>query len=325
MTQSYFLGANSAGGFVPLYAEFPPDDSFLHIIKGGPGTGKSGFMRKIGNAAEAHGCDVHYVLCSGDPDSLDAVFIPALHAAWVDGTAPHVTEPGIFAVNSDYVNLGRFCRLPVTREDGERIVTLSGQYKALYRQSYAWLAAAAAMESTKQESASESEAALDAILDFLPPDREEAAGRQSRRFLHALSCKGDLRLSGEIEKLCKLIIQVSDPQLLRCAAHRRGAAILCPSPLRPEIPEAVLFPDVSLAVVDSGWTLPVSRSLIASDPPTTEAVEAEQLKTAALAFAFDKLRQAKALHDEMEHLYGGYMDFDALTAFTDRVTAQLFA
>ena len=44
MIQRYFLGANSKDGFVSLYGDFPPDGSFLHIIKGGPGTGKSGFM-----------------------------------------------------------------------------------------------------------------------------------------------------------------------------------------------------------------------------------------------------------------------------------------
>ena len=79
MTSTYFLGANSAQGFYSLYGGFPPRSGFLHIIKGGPGTGKSGFMRAIGSEAERRGMDVEYVLCSGDPDSLDGVYIPALN------------------------------------------------------------------------------------------------------------------------------------------------------------------------------------------------------------------------------------------------------
>ena len=52
MQQTYFLGGNSCRGFFPLYDGFPPEEgAFLHIIKGGPCTGKSGFMRKIGEAA----------------------------------------------------------------------------------------------------------------------------------------------------------------------------------------------------------------------------------------------------------------------------------
>ena len=77
----YFLGANTGKGFVSLYDEFckPESGNFLYVIKGGPGCGKSSFMKKIGKAAEDAELDVEYVICSGDPDSLDGVLIPAWH------------------------------------------------------------------------------------------------------------------------------------------------------------------------------------------------------------------------------------------------------
>ena len=91
----YFLGSNSARGFYSLYNSLTDPDSkeFLWIIKGGPGCGKSSFMKKIGEAASAAGCDVEFIRCSGDPSSLDAVRIPALGVAYMDGTAPHGTVP----------------------------------------------------------------------------------------------------------------------------------------------------------------------------------------------------------------------------------------
>ena len=46
-------------------------------------------MRKVAQAAEDKGLSVEYIQCSGDPDSLDAVLIPAIKTALVDGTAPH--------------------------------------------------------------------------------------------------------------------------------------------------------------------------------------------------------------------------------------------
>ena len=146
MSQTYFLGGNSCQGFTSLYAGFPPDkNAFLHIIKGGPGTGKSGFMRAIGAAAEERGLEVQYVLCSGDPDSLDGVYIPALGLAWVDGTAPHVVEPRHFGADSDYEDLGRFCRLPLSGKDKERVRQLTADYRALYAEAYEKLAAAKAL------------------------------------------------------------------------------------------------------------------------------------------------------------------------------------
>ncbi len=326
MIQRYFLGANSKDGFVSLYGDFPPDGSFLHIIKGGPGTGKSGFMRRLGQAAEARGLDVHYVLCSGDPDSLDGVYIPTLRTAWADGTAPHAAEPAIFGVNSDYVNLGSFCRLPISPVDAEQITSLSLRYKALYRQAYSFLAAAAALEQTEQRPAPADSAAaeLDALLDTLPAAGTQSPRRESRRFLHALSCKGDLRLSEEIRKAYRRILRVDDLLLQRAAQRCGGNVVLCLSPLRPDTLEAVLLPDDSLAFVGSGWQLPTADTLTAANPCMPADTETAALKARVLALALETLRQAKALHDEMEAIYGHYMDFAALTAYTDQVIAQLF-
>ena len=88
----YFLGANSPTGFYSLYDCLLPLEKAraIYILKGGPGCGKSTLLRKIGAWAEESGLKTEYILCSGDPDSLDAVILPALGVAIVDGTAPHV-------------------------------------------------------------------------------------------------------------------------------------------------------------------------------------------------------------------------------------------
>ena len=93
----YFLGSNSSRGFYSLYGDFCSykDGCFLHVIKGGPGCGKSSFMRRIASAAEEKGLFVEYVLCSGDPDSIDGIYIPALSTGYVDGTAPHIVAASL--------------------------------------------------------------------------------------------------------------------------------------------------------------------------------------------------------------------------------------
>ena len=95
MVTNFFLGANSGTGFQSLYDGFtdPRGLRDLMVLKGGPGVGKSTFMKYIGQQAEAAGEDVEYIWCSGDPDSLDGVYLPRLGVAAVDGTAPHDTAP----------------------------------------------------------------------------------------------------------------------------------------------------------------------------------------------------------------------------------------
>lgn len=91
----YFLGANSPQGFYSLYSELLPPEtaSAVYILKGGPGCGKSTLMGRVAEQLARAGETVEYILCSGDPASLDGVVLLRLGAALVDGTAPHGMAP----------------------------------------------------------------------------------------------------------------------------------------------------------------------------------------------------------------------------------------
>lgn len=348
MEISYFLGANSKDGFASLYSGFAAGEGDrLHIIKGGPGTGKSGFMRKIGAAAERQGLDVEYVLCSGDPDSLDGVYIPALKQGWVDGTAPHVGEPRCFGVDSDYVNLGRFCRLPVSADDAREIIRLNGEYKALYDRAYAYLQAAAALRQgylPQIGGRALMKAAENRVCGILRrhSKRKEGRGRVTKRFFSAISCKGELKLGREIEKLCKLAYILDDsmglagPALdgaIREALSRGLDVIVCPSPLCPAETEGVLIPGASLALLRGCWDVEGARrirldALVPSQRQKelrSELRAGRRLEKECMAAALAKLGQAKALHDGLEAVYRPYMDFPALTDFTKEEIKRIFS
>lgn len=87
---NFFLGANSGDGFQSLFPRFAGDDTYdLMILKGGPGVGKSTFLHLVGESMAAAGEPVEYLWCSGDPNSLDALALPRMGCALVDGTPPH--------------------------------------------------------------------------------------------------------------------------------------------------------------------------------------------------------------------------------------------
>ena len=317
MDQTFFLAANSGQGFFSLYDGFPGGGVFLHVVKGGPGTGKSGFLRRIRKAAQERGLDTETILCSGDPDSLDGLCVPALRQAWVDGTAPHVTEPSIFGVTGDYVNLGRFCRFPLAPEAQTRARELNAAYKAHYQAAYQMLAAAAQLAEGEERPdpmlAHEAEAQLREVLSVFP--EQESAGCVRRRFLSAVSCRGVLHLEKTVNLLCKRIYYLRGSETMAQAAaltaERCGELIVCPDPLRPAQTEAVLAPELGIAFLTAPAGQPV---------PTGERA----LSRAALARAVDLLREAKALHDALEAVYRPYMDFEALTAYTQSYIEELF-
>jgi MoxR-like ATPase len=73
-----FPGNNTSRGFYSYYPYIVPYSAAEHIyiLKGGPGVGKSTFMRRIAEKAALLDFDIEFMHCSSDPDSLDAVFIP---------------------------------------------------------------------------------------------------------------------------------------------------------------------------------------------------------------------------------------------------------
>lgn len=88
-----FFGASTPSGTVNFIDELTDDLDTRYFIKGRPGTGKSTFLKKLGNAARAKGFDTETYYCSFDPKSLDMIIIRELSLCVFDSTAPHEKFP----------------------------------------------------------------------------------------------------------------------------------------------------------------------------------------------------------------------------------------
>lgn len=85
---------------------------------------------------------MEYILCSGDPDSLDAILLPGKKAALVDGTAPHVVEPKYPGVVEQYINLGKCYDHNGMEGLRTAIISCMRGYKGHYQRAYRCLDAA---------------------------------------------------------------------------------------------------------------------------------------------------------------------------------------
>lgn len=338
---SWFLGSNSEHGFHSLYDGFCTGaGDFLRIIKGGPGTGKSSFMRAIGRAAEEHGMAVEYILCSGDPDSLDGIYIPELRLGYADGTAPHVMDPGIFALTGDYINIGAHTSTGVPLPEREALATLTSGYKSYYARAYELLGAAAAVSPsvTCAYAPDEVRAAVRSrahgiAARELPSRRAGQSGKIKRRFLGGLTCAGRVMLTDTLAALCPKLYLLDNRlglgfeftgELAREAAERGVTTIVCPHWLAPERIEAVIFPELGLgfAVIDAFAKYPEEHRCLHLDRMAGGEVlrsvrpqlrDDEKLSDKLLERAGQCLAGAKALHDKLEAVYHPHVDFDALT------------
>ncbi len=351
---TFFLGANAPTGFYSLYDELLPLDlaQRVFLLKGGAGCGKSTLMRQVAAALEEDGERVEYIVCSGDPDSLDGVVFPDLGAAIVDATAPHIREPQLPGVVDSYIDLGRFydhAALVPLRQD---IARTTAGYRSHYGRAYRCLTAACQLISDDRELLTTP--ALEAKLHKRAKgiaSRElkktgRGPGRVTRRFLSSVNCRGHFCLFGTADALCSRVYELADSyglghilleDLARAAVEAGYHVIACPSPLFPERLEHLLIPGLSLAFLTSAPGLsypgrPYRRLRVDA------MVEGETLKQyrprlklsarvsrSLIDEAVAALARAKAEHDELEKLYNPHVDFAGVEGQAQAVIEELKA
>lgn len=347
MESVFYLGACSPEGFTSHYDSLLHEDLQLNVIKGGSGCGKSTFMRAIGRAAQAHGQDVSYILCSSDPDSLDAVILPALSVAFVDGTAPHVLEPSLCGGSMNYINFGAFYDRAAMRPNEEEILLVQRENAAQYPHVTACLSASGQLlQSARAVTAQpQYEEEMAKLADCLALSTLKPAGdtpKLQRRFLSAVTPKGLQLCAKTPSALCGRVYVLRDnyglapellSHLLRRAQELGHSCIVCYSPLRPNgRPTHLLLPDAQTAFLSE------SSDFLYDGPcfcridldATLRPTEREQLKfccktvSSLLYQAVSHLREAKRLHDRIERLCHPFVDFSAVDRLTEQTIFGLF-
>lgn len=138
-----FAGGNSSQGFYSFYHEIISGEARrLYILKGGPGTGKSTLMKSVAAQLQEKGFDLEVFHCSSDVDSLDAIAVPSLKVAIVDGTAPHVIEPKFPGSIDQVINLSDYLASDLISADLKQIKQLTAAKANAYPRVYRLLKAA---------------------------------------------------------------------------------------------------------------------------------------------------------------------------------------
>jgi len=140
----YFPGNNTTQGFFSYYSFILEQHEARKIIciKGGPGTGKSTFMRKIGEFFLEKGEDIDFLHCSADEESLDGIVIKNLKIAIIDGTSPHITDPITPGAVDEIINLGEFWNEESLVVEKNNIIDINKMCSKWYRYAYSYLEAA---------------------------------------------------------------------------------------------------------------------------------------------------------------------------------------
>ena len=347
---NFFVGANSGEGFCNLFTEMVDLENTydLLILKGGAGVGKNTFMRQIGRSMEEAGTPVEYLWCSGDPDSLDGVVLPAIRCAVVDGTSPHVLEPEYPAAVDRYVNLGQFYDIAAAKASMAEVKACTHAYKAAYVRAYHALKAARQVELDAVASVRETfdkeraERRLEGIIARELRHRGGGTGKTTRRFLGGITHKGYLWRFDSVNALCSRVYELQDSwelagellaRLHAEAAEKGWDTIVCPAPEDMSRIEHLLIPGLGLAFITSRPGMEYEQKpyrRIRLDAMTEISGKGRlhfQTRMASLLReeAVAALKEAKANHDGLEAIYNPYVDFDGVRTYAALEAGRLLS
>lgn len=349
-----FLGANTPEGFVSFFDELynPYNDTNAYIIKGGPGTGKSTFMKKIALEAEKRGMETERVYCSSDPSSLDALIIPEMKLSICDGTSPHIMEPRFPGVAENIINLGEFWNSKKLRKRGDEIRKLFFENSLWHRKSSKYLAAAGHVDKQSRIIAQryiKTEKIDSFVSRFihreLKKDRNSVPGERKRRFLSAITPNGNLFLCDTVTSLAPRVIGIDDRYGVAASlitsrigegAIKNGFnAIFCHCPMKPTESEHLIIPEKGLAIVrinGASGELPCDRIIhtgrfMNEDFSNNRLMLKfnERIKQELINESVTCLKKAKSVHDELEKIYIEAMDFDRMNEFYEDFKEKLFS
>lgn len=196
----YFPGNNTPLGFFSYYGHIlgQREANRIICIKGGPGTGKSTFIRKIAGHFAAKGEPIDYLHCSADENSLDGIVLKDKKVAIIDGTSPHMTDPVTPGAVDKIINLGEFWNEDAIAANKDTIIDLNEECSRWYRIAYNYLNAAKSvyrnLEEIYSSCAEDSEIykLVAGIIDRVYTDSEISimAGRKKKFFASAITGEG---------------------------------------------------------------------------------------------------------------------------------------
>ncbi|KYH33071.1 MULTISPECIES: PRK06851 family protein [Moorella] len=356
-----FPGGNTCEGFYSFYDYIiEPDATRIFVVKGGPGVGKSTFMRKIGETMLAKGYDVEFHCCSSDNNSLDAVVIPAIKVALIDGTAPHIVDPKNPGAVDEIIHLGDYWDESKMRAHKEEILKANARVARLFQIAYSALREAKVIrdewESYISECMIESQVNK-AVANLLHAIFSGVAPRYDRpakvRHLFATAITPDGIITGHVESLLQDVQQLYTisgepgsgvPQVLaRIAdlAHEKGLHTeIYHCPFNPRNIDLVIIPEIKAAAMNvqpphtyDPSSLPdlmaMKLNLSAYIDRDKLATYAHEIGSAAYRYqacldrAVAYIRQAKLTHDYMETFYIPAMNFEAINAKRQEVLQRI--
>ena len=351
-----FPGGNTPEGFFSYYHYvIPAAARHIFLLKGGPGTGKSSFMKKISAEMINFGYEVEHHHCSSDPHSLDGLVIPKIDIAFMDGTAPHIVDPKNPGCVDEIIYLGDFWNENKIAANKTEILACNFDISQTFQRSYRYLRAAKALYDDWKninfialdvgEANKKTQHLLSAVFNGA---HTTGSGSVRKLFASAITPEGSVHYLDSLSStMSRNFIITGQPgtgkstllQRIIDTAVMKGLdveAYYCP--LDPRKPEHVLIPALQIAVMTSAYPHTIQPIHTDMTVDMNECLLTSKCKKYQDELAYNRfyflqhfqeaiyhIKKAKQLHDVLETYYVPNMNFTRVQELWEKTLHRLLA
>ncbi|MDR0880352.1 MAG: ATP-binding protein [Clostridioides sp.] len=346
-----FPGGNTSKGSYPLFDNIIPEGvNRIFCMKGGPGVGKSSFMKYVGKHFNNLGYNIELYHCPSDPSSLDALVIKELGVVMLDGTAPHIVDPKLPGAEDEIINLGQFLDTEAMEAKKDLIREADRQISESFKTAYKYLESSAPIYRDIEEKNSAclhfgrvNQLTENFISDML--DNVENTGIY-KKIIHLFGSA--ISPIGYVDYTEKILPEDTKVHYLSGAigtgkstfmrrfaesAHVKGLEVqIYHYPLIPEKIETVYVPALEMAITTSYQFQDVNeiefdkyldKKKLTKCEQVTNSDEKELLNLMSLAI--DSFKLAKEKHDVIEGYFVPNMDFGKVEELKSEIITRIEA
>ncbi len=344
----FFMGSNTKRGFFHLFEELrdPGSGNRMYILKGGPGSGKSSLMKRLGNALMEEGHQIEYISCASDPDSLDAFLDYDSKISVVDGTAPHTLDPKYPGAYDVIINLGDAWDPKSLTRNKSRIIELCDNISGCHSMATSCIMAAAKLLETNRNIASAyiNSPAVQSVFHELSKElRLTKKGKELKRLLSAVSVGKTVFFENTLTTLCPRLYVISEEwgaassnlleQLHKLALTEQLEVITCYCSIEnPDKIDHLIFPSIGVGITTANSFYSVKTDGITPINDLMKPVSSYDIDVltghqgsahSLIETAGSHIERAKQLHDELEAIYIAAMDFSKVDALYPKLLMSI--
>ena len=343
----YFPGANTPEGFFSYYDDILKSHEAQRIIvlKGGPGTGKSTFMKKIAKHINSLGYDTELLHCSSDPNSLDGVCSREKGFLILDGTSPHIVDPKCPGAVDEIINLGECWDKEKIKKHKKEIIETGEQISSYFARAYRYMSAAKSLQmqiwygDVGNDSMKQIKYELEKIKRNVTVRAGTKTGNERRAFLSAITPLGRMNYINTFCENSDIVYKIKSNCQNTAGLFMNGLAQMLREkgedirtfycPMSPDKKIEHIYANGILFTLENDYhksDRSIESHIIELGNQTNREYDLfsdiEQYNL-LLDGAEKMMKCAKELHDKLEEYYIPYMDFGRVEKLCNKVIEDI--